>query len=120
MITLARAIEAVSVMTGISFCISTLANAIAFASFLEKVKHRFLRRAAIYGTLSIAIFIAFMFSPSASYLSGLRLSAESKVAPQCAGAPVLWLGSSAAIIRCHDSIRVYRALDQLVMRQGDH
>lgn len=49
-----------------------------------------------------------------TYPTGLKLAPTAQVDPACRGAPVLWMGSSAAIVGCERGVRVFHKLDDLV------
>lgn len=52
--------------------------------------------------------------PVFSYATGLRLAPGSVVQSDCENALVLWMGSSAVILRCREGVRIHHKLDGLV------
>lgn len=48
------------------------------------------------------------------YRTGLKLAPSALADQDCRGAPVLWMGSSAAIVGCERGVRVFHKLDDLV------
>lgn len=49
-----------------------------------------------------------------AYRTGLKVAPSAQVEPDCRGAPVLWLGSAAAIVGCERGVRVFHKLDDIV------